>query len=84
MESQTEEGNGASSRTWKSSSIDIYLRLRPSSDLNNRIKLDLTDSRVEFLVPRDAAAGCAACPHAQACTVFVTQSPFSYMPTRQI
>jgi kinesin family protein 6/9 len=41
----------------ESSSIDIFLRVRPVARPSPRVALDLAEQRVAFSIPRDAEAG---------------------------
>jgi len=40
-----------------STTIDIFLRVRPVAQPSAKVQLDLTDSKVEFNLPRDTASG---------------------------
>ena len=41
-----------------SSNIDIFLRVRPIGRPSARVQLDENDNKVEFNIPKEAAAGC--------------------------
>lgn len=41
----------------ENSNIDIFLRVRPVSKPSSRLAVDTQESKVEFSIPRDAAAG---------------------------
>ncbi len=51
-----------------SSNISVFLRLKPVSNPSNRVLVDMAANKAEFVVPREASAGCA-----HMCTFFASQ-----------
>jgi hypothetical protein len=71
---QEEDEEGAACAVPNNTSrISTFLRLRPTTRSTPRIVLEPLDGSVEFHVPRDAAAGCAAAGWGK----LMTSTPFN-------